>query len=190
MAGIEAVGLGPLLATLQSFGFRRLCKVRLEPSPLKLLDDVAPAGGRFQRDSRLLAGEALDKTLQPLSKALPVGWLYLAAMYLAALQLDVVEGDLLPMHVETTYNVHFRGLLKLRYLHDTGVWSRTARVCAGEASFHGASPCSGLFMSSFDLRTYEEECALRVILFCETPSASPGAWILGWKRCLHCSFSR
>jgi hypothetical protein len=44
--------------------------------------------------------------------------------------------------------------------------------------------------SLFDLRTYKEECAMRVILFCETPSASPGAWILGWKRCLHCSFSR
>ena len=38
------------------------------------------AGGRFHRDSRLLAGEALDETLQPLSKALPIGWLYLAAM--------------------------------------------------------------------------------------------------------------
>jgi hypothetical protein len=39
-------------------------------------------------------------------------------------------------------------------------------------------------------RTYKEECALRVILFCETPSPSPGAWILGRKRCLRCSFSR
>jgi hypothetical protein len=38
--------------------------------------------------------------------------------------------------------------------------------------------------------TNKEECALRVILYCETPSAAPAAWILGWKRCLRCSFSR
>jgi hypothetical protein len=35
-----------------------------------------------------------------------LGRLDLAAVYLAGLQLHVVESDLLPMHVETAYNVH------------------------------------------------------------------------------------
>jgi hypothetical protein len=35
------------------------------------------------------------------------------------------------VHVQSTYNVHFRGLLKLRYLHDR-IWSYHSRLSWGD----------------------------------------------------------
>src|SRR5215208_4246459 len=106
MTSVEAIGLGPLLAALQGFGLRRLCQVRLDARPPKFLDDVAPAGGGLHGDGDLLTTEPFGELIEPLSEALAVGGADLAAMYFATLYLYVVEGDLLPMHVETTYNVH------------------------------------------------------------------------------------
>ena len=76
--------------------------MRLNTRPQKLLYHVAPAGGGLHGDGRILAGEALGEALQPQAQVLPVGRLDLAAMDLAGLHFHVVEGDLLPMHVETT----------------------------------------------------------------------------------------
>jgi hypothetical protein len=70
----------------------------------------------------------LGEPIEPLSEALAVGGTDLASVYFAAVDLYVVEGDLLTMHVETTYNVHFRGLLKLRPVDTTRVWSHHSRV--------------------------------------------------------------
>src|SRR5829696_8782329 len=119
--GVEAIRLGPLLGPLQGLGLRRLGQVRLDSGALHLLDDVAPAGGGLHGDGDLLSGEPLGELIEPLSEALAGGRADLAAMYFAADHLYVVEGDLLSMYVESTYNIHFRGLLKLRYLPDTGV---------------------------------------------------------------------
>src|SRR5829696_6433702 len=107
--GVEAIGLGPLLGPLQGLGLRRLGQVRLDSGALHLLDDVAPAGGGLHGDGDLLTGEPLCEPIEPLSEALAVGGTDLASVYFAAVDLYVVEGDLLPMHVESTYNVHFRG---------------------------------------------------------------------------------
>src|SRR5215203_6649449 len=128
MTSVEAVGFGSLLAALQGLGLRGLCQVRLDARPPKFLNHVAPAGCSLHGDGDLLTGEPFGELIKPLSKALPVGGADLAAVYFAALHLYVVEGDLLPMYVETTYNVHFRGLLKLRYLPDTGMISSLASV--------------------------------------------------------------
>src|SRR5215208_1808866 len=81
----------------------------LDPGPPKLLDHEAPAGGGLHGDGSMLSGEALGEALQPQAEVLPVGRLDPAAMYFAAVHLDVVEGDLLPMHVESAYNVHVVG---------------------------------------------------------------------------------
>src|SRR5215216_5456877 len=109
MTGVEALSLGPLLAPLQGLGLRRFCQVRLDSGTLHLLDDVAPAGGGLYGDGDLLTGEPFGELIEPPSKALPVGGADLGAMYFAAVHLYVVEGDLLPMYVETTYNVHLVG---------------------------------------------------------------------------------
>src|SRR5215207_255744 len=129
MSGIEAVGLGPLLGTLQSFGLGGLRQVRLDSGSFELFDDVAPAGCSLHRNGSLLAREVLSEFSEPLSEALPVGGADLAAVYLAGVHLDVVEGDLLPMHVETTYSMSiWRGLLKLRLRHNTGMVSHRPRL--------------------------------------------------------------
>jgi hypothetical protein len=100
--------------------------VRLDPGTLDLLDDVAPAGCSLHGDGDLLTGEPLGELIKPLCKALAGGRADLASMYFAAVHLYEVEGDLLSMYVETAYNVHFRGLLKLRYLPGTGMISSLA----------------------------------------------------------------
>src|SRR5215211_7512398 len=106
MTSVEAVGLGPLLAPLQGLGLRRFCQVRLDSGTLHLLDDVAPAGCSLHGDGDLLTGEPFGELIEPLSEALASGRADLAAMYFAAVHLYVVEGDLLTVHIETTYNVH------------------------------------------------------------------------------------
>jgi hypothetical protein len=57
----------------------------------------------------MLSGEALGEPIKPQAEVLPVGRLDLAAMYFAALHLDVVESDLPPVQVESAYNVHVVG---------------------------------------------------------------------------------
>src|SRR5215210_695201 len=106
MAGVYAIGLGTLLATLQGPGLRWLGKMRLDTSSPKLLDHVAPTSGCLYGDSDLLIGELLTELIEPLSEALASGRADLATMYFAGLHLHVVEGDLLPVHVETAYNIH------------------------------------------------------------------------------------
>src|SRR5215210_1710316 len=106
MAGVEAIGLGPLLAPLQRLGLRRLRQMRLDSGSAKLLDDVAPAGGGLHGDGDLLTREPFGELIEPGPQALAGSRADLAAMQLAALHLYVVEGDLLSMYVETTYNVH------------------------------------------------------------------------------------
>src|SRR5215217_2584008 len=100
----------------------------LDPGPPKLLDHEAPAGGGLHGDGSMLSGEALGEALQPQAEVLPVGRLDPAAMYFAAVHLDVVEGDLLPVQVESAYNVHVGGLLKLRLVDTTRGYDLMARV--------------------------------------------------------------
>src|SRR5215210_62720 len=80
--------------------------MRLDSGSAKLLDDVAPAGGGFHGDGDLLTTEPFGELIEPGPQALAGSRADLAAMQLAALHLYVVEGDLLSMYVETTYNVH------------------------------------------------------------------------------------
>src|SRR3954463_7115668 len=101
MPGIKAVGLGTLFATLQGLGLRGLCQVWLYSRSAKFFDHVAPAGGGLYSDSDLLTTELLGELAEPLPQALASGRADLATMYLSGLHLDVVEGDLLPMYVET-----------------------------------------------------------------------------------------
>jgi hypothetical protein len=106
MPGIEPIGLGSLLTALQGLGLRWIGQMGLDARPTKLLDHVAPAGGRLHGDGRLLTGEAFGEPFQPGPEVFPIGRLDLAPMYFAGLQLHVVESDLLPVQVETAYNVH------------------------------------------------------------------------------------
>src|SRR4051794_32692391 len=75
----------------------------LDPGALELLDYETPARGGFQRECRLLVGR---KAREPMAQMLAGGGGDLAAFDLAGLDLYVVEGYLLPMHVQSTYNVH------------------------------------------------------------------------------------
>src|SRR5215208_742682 len=109
MFGGEPIGLGPLLASPQNPGVRWLRQVRITARSLKLLDDVAPAGCRLQSEGGLPATEAFGELLQPRAQVLAVSRADLAPVALAGLDLYVVEGDLLPMHVESAYNVHVVG---------------------------------------------------------------------------------
>src|SRR3712207_222390 len=55
--GIEAIGLGPLLAASERHGVRRLGQVRLASRSQEFFDHEAPARGGLQRESRSLAAE-------------------------------------------------------------------------------------------------------------------------------------
>src|SRR5829696_3077655 len=80
--------------------------MRLDSGSAKLLDDVAPAGRSLHGDGDLLTTEVLGELIEPGAQALTGSRADLASMQLAGLHLHVVEGDLLSMDVETTYNVH------------------------------------------------------------------------------------
>ena len=94
----------------QGAGLGGLGQVSLTARPLDLLDHESPARGGFQGECRLVALQPGEPTTQPLAGGGP----YLAGFHLAGVDLYVVEGDLLPMHVESAYNLHPWGLLKLR----------------------------------------------------------------------------
>jgi hypothetical protein len=61
MAGVGAIGLGPLLAPAQAARLRRLGEVHVSADHLELLDDEPPAGRRLQRNLKPLAGEAAQE---------------------------------------------------------------------------------------------------------------------------------
>jgi hypothetical protein len=83
---------------------------------VKLLDDVAPAGGNLEGESDLLT------LTKPLGDLILRSAGRISPRWLSGVHLYVVEGDLLPMHVESAYTMSmWRGLLKLRYLHNAGV---------------------------------------------------------------------
>src|SRR5688500_18139492 len=75
----------------------------LDPGALEFLNHKTPARGGFQRECRPLVAR---KAREPAAQVLPGGGTDLCAKDFAGLCLYVVEGDLLPMHVESTYNVH------------------------------------------------------------------------------------
>src|SRR5215203_7346975 len=75
----------------------------LDPGALEFLNHKTPARGGFQRECRPVVAR---KAREPAAQVLPGGGTDLSAKDFAGLCLCVVEGDLLPMHVESTYNVH------------------------------------------------------------------------------------
>src|SRR5215203_2882878 len=107
MASIQLVGLGAPLGAAGGAGVGRLGQVRLNPRPRELLDHIPPAGAALQRERGLPAGELL----QPHPQVLTVGRGELAALALAAVAVDPVEGDLAAVHVKPTYDSH-RDLLR------------------------------------------------------------------------------
>src|SRR5215216_2385953 len=107
MASIQLVGLGAPLGAARGAGVGRLGQVRLNPRPRELLDHIPPAGAALQRERGLPAGELL----QPHPQVLTVGRGELAALALAAVAVDPVEGDLAAVHVKPTYDSH-RDLLR------------------------------------------------------------------------------
>src|SRR5215204_1332710 len=107
MASIQLVGLGAPLGAARGAGVGRLGQVRLNPRPRELLDHIPPAGAALQRERGLPAGELL----QPHPQVLTVGRGALAALALAAVAVDPVEGDLAAVHVKPTYDSH-RDLLR------------------------------------------------------------------------------
>src|ERR687897_2364347 len=75
----------------------------LDPGALEFLNHKTPARGGFQRECRPLV---VRKAREPAAQVLAGGGTDLSAKEFAGLCLYAVEGDLLPMHVQSTYNVH------------------------------------------------------------------------------------
>src|SRR5215213_7917967 len=100
--GIQPVGLGSLLLAPHGPRVGRFGQVWLTARSLKFLDHEAPARGRFQREGGFLALEPGEPRTQILTR----GGADLAGLDLAGVYLYIVEGDLLPMHVESAYNLH------------------------------------------------------------------------------------
>jgi len=93
---IGPVGLGPLLAAAGRRGVGRLGQVRLDARPPQLLGHIPPAGARLHRERD--PGRVLEPG-QPAPEMLPVSRGDVTAFHLPGHQVQVVEGDLLPVDV-------------------------------------------------------------------------------------------
>jgi hypothetical protein len=102
VAGVGAIRLRSLLATPQRGGIRRLRQVRLPPGPLQLLDHEPPPGAPLGGKHRLLAPE----TRQPLPQLTPGSRHHPTHLHLTGLQVEMVIGDLSPMHIQAAYDQH------------------------------------------------------------------------------------
>jgi hypothetical protein len=90
---------------------------------LNLLDDEAPAGRPLEGD----VGVASVETLQPLAHPLAGDRENAAALHLSAFQVERLEGDLLPVHVECAYDLHGPSSSSEVLKHP-----RAYHACAGE----------------------------------------------------------
>jgi hypothetical protein len=107
--GVGLVGLGVPLAAAGEGGVGRLGDVRRDPGRGQLLGDVPPPGAPLHRErDALTPGEPR----QPAAQVLTVGRGDLAPLHLPGHGVEVVEGQLLPVDVQPSYDGH-RDLLKL-----------------------------------------------------------------------------
>ncbi len=92
--------LAPARVGIRSLG--RFGQMRPDPCRHQLLDDVPPPGAALDRK---LDGDP-GKLGQPGPQPLPVGGEDPPPADLAGLGVDVVESDLLPVHVQAAYDCH------------------------------------------------------------------------------------
>ena len=109
MPGVGAVGLGPPLRPAGGRGVGRLGQMRLHSGTLQLLHDEPPAGAGLDRERRR---RSVEVGLQPVPQQHPIRWCDPAAALVAGALIEVVEGDLPPVDVQSAYDPH-RGLLTL-----------------------------------------------------------------------------
>jgi hypothetical protein len=107
-AGVYPVALRAALAPpgIGVRSLRRLGQVRHDPRPGQLLHDIPPASAPFDREGGLQAREPGE----PLTQPLPVRGLDPSPAHLAGLGIQVVEGDLLSVQIQSAYDAH-QGLL-------------------------------------------------------------------------------
>ena len=98
------------LPTAQRGGVGRLGQMRAHPGRGQLLGDITPPGAPLERQMRLrLPGQMPG---QPAGQMRPIRRRDPAPLQLTGVGVDTVEGDLLPMDVQSSYDGH-RDLLKL-----------------------------------------------------------------------------
>jgi hypothetical protein len=98
------------LPTAQRGGVGRLADMRDRPGRREFLGHIPTAGTPLQRELDVVA--AGEPPRQPAGQMRPVGRGDLTTLQLAGIGVDIVEGDLLPMDVRSSYDGH-RDLLKL-----------------------------------------------------------------------------
>jgi hypothetical protein len=110
---VGLIGLGVPLAAAGERGIGRLGQMRRDAGRGQLLSDIPPPGAPLDREPDVLAAV---EPRQPGPQVLPVRRGDLPALHLPGLGIEVVEGDLLPVNIQPTYDGH-RDLLKLRRAH-------------------------------------------------------------------------
>jgi hypothetical protein len=110
VARVGLVRLGVPLAAPGEGGVSRLGDVRRDAGRSQFLGDVPPAGAPLQRERDVItAGEPR----QPRPQVHAIGRGDLPAFHLPGRSVEVVEGELLPVDIQSAYDGH-RDLLKLQ----------------------------------------------------------------------------
>jgi hypothetical protein len=77
--------------------------MRSHPGALQLLDHIPPTGARLGRERDIMAA---GKPPQPCRQSSSISRNDLAALHLPGGCVEIVEGDLLPVHIEPAYDRH------------------------------------------------------------------------------------
>ena len=136
--GVGPVGLGVPLAAAGEGGIGRLGDMRRDPGRGQLLGDVPPPGTSLQGERDVVAA---GEPGQPGTQVRPVSRGDLAPPGLPGSGVEVVEGELLPVDIQSAYDGH-RDLLKLHGARVSASRTRMLRsqYCASEL---GRSPSAG-----------------------------------------------
>jgi hypothetical protein len=110
MLRVGPIGLGVPLTAAQSRSIGRLGQVPAHPGMGQLLGDITPPGAALECQMHL--GPAGHVPCQPVGQLRPIGRGDPAPLQLTSVGVETVEGDLLPMDVQSSYDGH-RDLLKL-----------------------------------------------------------------------------
>src|SRR5712692_10731750 len=103
MVAITTIGLGAALRSPKRGGLGRLGKMCRQPCPRQFFRYEAPSGGGFQREVGVAALEGHEE----FSDRLPECRHDVAPADFPGFSVQPFERDLLPMHVECTYNPHW-----------------------------------------------------------------------------------
>jgi hypothetical protein len=103
MPGVGAVTLRTTLRPAGGRGVGRLGQVRLHSGTAQLLHHEPPAGAGLDRERRRRPGQV---RLEPAAQQHPIRWSDPATPALAAAFIEVVEGDLPPVDVQSAYDPH------------------------------------------------------------------------------------